>query len=57
MSNCLGLFYAERLGNCVHCAFIFIFVKLFLIKLRIKTDISRILFVLRGRVNIYKVER
>ena len=25
MSNHQGLLYAERLGNCIHCKFIFIF--------------------------------
>ena len=31
MSTRLGLYYAEKLGNCIHCMFIFrFFVKLFL---------------------------
>ena len=29
MSTRLGLFYADKLGNCVHCTFIFAFFVLF----------------------------
>ena len=30
--TCLGLFYTEKLGNCVHCIFIFTFFVLFQVR-------------------------
>ena len=27
MSTCLGLFYAKKLGNCIHCTFLFTFLR------------------------------
>ena len=40
MSTHLGLFYASRLGNCVHCTFIFIFLCICFLRVFLHSYIS-----------------